>query len=223
MNTWRGDRGNSQLIVASLGHLAIGMCAGRAFANDARDTHQASVHPASVMAIFAGLALLPDLDYVAVSLGLPDEGPLGHRGAAHSLVLPLLAAGVALAVARRLQLPASRLGLAVGLVVTSHAVLDAMTGGGSRGVPLLWPFCFHRFEAPWRPIPNAPCGLAYISRRGLAVAVTELVQFSPFLLYALRPRVLPRVLPRLMVRARRGCAAQRQAASPAAAAPLPGE
>jgi len=199
--------------------MAIGMCAGRAFVDDARETHRARVHPASVMAIFAGLALLPDLDYVAVSFGLPDEGPLGHRGAAHSLVLPLLAAGVALTVARRLRLPAWRLGLAVGLVVTSHAVLDAMTGGGSRGVPLLWPFCFHRFEAPWRPIPNAPCGLAYVSRTGLVVAATELIQFSPFLLYALRPRVLRR----LMVRARRTCTARRQAAPPASAAPLPGK
>jgi inner membrane protein len=205
--------------MASLGHLAIGMCAGRAFVDDARETHRASVQPAAVMAIFAGLALLPDLDYVAVSFGLPDEGPFGHRGAAHSLVLPLLAASVALVVARRLRLPAWRLGLAVGLVVTSHAVLDAMTGGGSRGVPLLWPFCFYRFEAPWRPIPNAPCGLAYVSRTGLAVAVTELVQFSPFLLYALRPRVLRR----LLARARRARAAQRHAAPASTAAPLPGE
>jgi len=205
--------------VASLGHLAIGMCAGRAFANDARETPQASVNPAPVMAIFAGLALLPDLDYVAVSLGLPDQGPLGHRGAAHSLVLPLLAAGVAFLVARRLRLPAWRLALAVGLVVTSHAVLDAMTGGGSRGVPLFWPFCFYRFEAPWRPIPNAPCGLAYLSREGLAVAATELVQFSPFLLYALRPRVVPRLLTRL----KRDRAAGRPVAHPARPAPFGGE
>jgi len=182
--------------MASLGHLAIGMCAGRAFAIDARENHRASVRPAPIMALFAGLALLPDLDYVAVSFGLPNEGPLGHRGAAHSLALPLLAAGVAMAMARRLRLPAWRLGLAVGLVVASHAVLDAMTGGGSRGVPLLWPFCFYRFEAPWRPIPNAPCGLAYLSRAGLTVAATELAQFSPFLLYALGPRVALRLLPR---------------------------
>jgi len=204
--------------MASLGHLAIGMCAGRAFANDARENHQATVRPASVMAVFAGLALLPDLDYVAVSFGLPDEGPLGHRGAAHSLVLPLLVAGLAVAMARRLRLPAWRLGLAVGLVVTSHAVLDAMTGGGSRGVPLLWPFCFHRFEAPWRPIPNAPCGLAYLSHTGLGVAATELVQFSPFLVYALRPRVTPRFL----TRRKRGGAPDAPASASTATARLAG-
>jgi inner membrane protein len=193
MNTWRRGRGKSQLIIlASLGHLAMGMCAGRAFATATK------VRPARSMAIFSGLAILPDADYLVVALGAPNEGPIGHRGAAHSLVLVLLAAGVALMVAGRARLPAGRLALTVALVVASHAVLDAMTGGGSRGVPLLWPLSFHRFEAPWRPIPNAPCGLAYISHAGLAVAATELVQFSPLLLYALGPwpgrwnRSLPR-------------------------------
>lgn len=139
------------------------------------------------MAIFSGLAILPDADYLLVALGAPNEGPIGHRGAAHSLALVLLVAGVALTVAGRARLPAWRLALTAALAVASHAVLDAMTGGGSRGIPLLWPFSFYRFEAPWRPIPNAPCGLAYISRAGLAVAVTELIQFSPLLLYALGP------------------------------------
>jgi inner membrane protein len=139
------------------------------------------------MAVFSGLAILPDADYLVVALGGPNEGPIGHRGAAHSLALVLLAAGVAFTFAGRARLPAWRLAVTVGLVVASHALLDAMTGGGSRGVPLLWPLSFHRFEAPWRPIPNAPCGLAYISRAGLGVAVTELIQFSPLLIYALRP------------------------------------
>jgi inner membrane protein len=180
------------IIVASLGHLAIGMCAGRAFATGTQ------VRPAWSMAVFAGLAVLPDADYLIVALGGANEGPFGHRGAAHSLLLAVLAAGVAFAVAGRSRLPAWRLALTVGLVIASHAALDAMTGGGSRGVPLLWPFTFHRFEAPWRPIPNAPCGLAYISRTGLTVALTELIQFSPLLIYALGPslgrwnRPLPR-------------------------------
>ena len=169
------------IILASLGHLAIGMCAGRDFATATKARVGWS------MAIFSGLAILPDADYLVVALGGPDDGPIGHRGAAHSLVLVLLAAGVAFTVAGRARLPAFRLALTVGLVVASHAALDAMTGGGSRGVPLLWPFSFHRFEAPWRPIPNAPCGLAYISRAGLDVAVTELFQFSPLLIYALGP------------------------------------
>jgi inner membrane protein len=138
------------------------------------------------MVIFSGLALLPDLDYLAVAMGLPNEGPLGHRGAAHSL-LPALAVGLLAALlAPRWSVSRWRLGLVAGLVVASHALLDAMTTG-SRGAPLLWPFTFHRFAMPWRPIPNAPCGLGYISPLGLRVAATEFIQFFPFLVIAFRP------------------------------------
>jgi inner membrane protein len=162
------------------------MCVGRIFATEAEEPKRTT----SSLAVFAGLALLPDADYLGVALGGPDHGPLGHRGAAHSFALPLLVAVFAFALATRLRLPAWRLAIAVGLAVGSHALLDAMTGGHGRGVPLLWPLTFHRFEAPWRPIPDAPCGLAYLSGAGLKVAVVELIEFAPFLLFALRPRAL---------------------------------
>ena len=138
------------------------------------------------MVIFSGLALLPDLDYLGVAMGLPNEGPLGHRGAAHSLVPALLIGLLAALLAPRWGVARWRLGLVAGLVVASHALLDAMTTG-SRGAPLLWPFTFHRFVMPWRPIPNAPCGLSYISPLGLRVAATEFIQFFPFLVVAFRP------------------------------------
>ena len=140
------------------------------------------------MVIFAGLALLPDLDYLGVAMGLPNEGPLGHRGAAHSLLPALVVGLLAALLAPRWGVSRWRLGLVAGLVVASHALLDAMTTG-SRGAPLLWPFTFHRFAMPWRPIPNAPCGLAYISPLGLQVAETEFIQFFPFLVVAFRPAI----------------------------------
>ena len=160
------------------------MCAGRAF------SEKTAERPKLAMLVFGGLALLPDLDYLHVALGGLNEGALGHRGAAHSLVPPLAALLLALALAPRLHLPRWRFGIACGLVVASHALLDAMTID-SRGVPLLWPLSFHRFTMPWRPIPNAPCGLAYLSREGLRVAATEFLQFFPFLVFALRPGTPP--------------------------------
>lgn len=171
--------------MASLGHVAVGMCAGRAFAD------RGSRRPGLAMALFAGLALLPDLDFLHVALGGRNEGPFGHRGAAHSLIPALVAALVGFALAGRLRLPRGRLALFSGLVVASHALLDAMTAH-SRGVPLLWPLSFHRFEMPWRPIPDAPYGLAYLSIVGLRVAATEFLQFLPFLLFAARPVICPR-------------------------------
>ena len=170
--------------MASLGHVAVGMLAGRSL-------KKTSVRQALIpMLICAGLALLPDIDVFWVALGVPDHGPCGHRGAMHSLVPALLVTLVAAALAPRWGLPRWRTALICGLAVGSHALLDAMTTT-SRGVPLFWPISFHRFEIPWRPIPCAPCGLAYASSLGLKVARIELVQFFPFLLLALRPAGKP--------------------------------
>lgn len=130
--------------------------------------------------------MLPDIDVIGVMMGLPDAGPCGHRGATHSLVLPIFVAGIAAALAPRWRLQRWRLALICGLAVGSHLLLDAMTTG-SRGVPLLWPLSFHRFALPWRPIPNAPCGLEYLSALGLRVASIELLLFLPLLLVALWP------------------------------------
>jgi hypothetical protein len=47
-----------------------------------------------------------------------------------------------------------------------------MTNGG-LGCALLWPFSDERFFVPWRPIPVAPIGLAFLSARGLRIAVIE--------------------------------------------------
>jgi inner membrane protein len=172
---------NHSLRVASLGHVAVGMLVGRTLppGSDRRT--------AGTMAVCAGLALLPDLDYLGVMMGLVDSGPCGHRGATHSLIVPLLVASLAAAISPRFNLPRWRTAVLCGLAVASHALLDAMTVG-SRGVPLLWPFTFARFEMPWRPIPNAPCGLHYLSAQGLRVATIELFQFFPVLLLALWPR-----------------------------------
>src|SRR5262249_19555037 len=71
-------------------------------------------------------------------------------------------------------------------VLASHGLLDTLTDGG-LGVALLWPFELTRFFAPWRPIPVAPIGFAFLSPYGLVVSLTELVLFAPLWLYGLRP------------------------------------
>jgi membrane-bound metal-dependent hydrolase YbcI (DUF457 family) len=102
-------------------------------------------------------------------------------------VLPLLVAVAAASLRPRGNLSRLRLGAICGLVLASHPFLDALTVD-SRGVPLLWPFSFLRFAMPWRPIPNAPCGLEFISLTGLRVASIELLMFLPVLMVALWPR-----------------------------------
>ena len=169
-----------------MGHVAAGLWIGRMY-------RRGSLKEAILwMLLFAGLALVPDLDYIPVALGAPNVGPCGHRGATHSLALPLAGAVASIVFARRFGLRAWPLAVATFVAIASHPLLDAMTTT-SRGVPLLWPLSFHRFEAPWRPIPDPPCGLALISREGLRVAMVEAVQFFPLLMIALWPKRLTRL------------------------------
>ena len=170
--------------MASIGHIAVGL----AFARHLRRDGGSLIPP---MIAFSALSMLPDLDVIGCALGVPYGAPFGHRGACHSLVFAVVCGLATIAVtyarpvgsedrARR----ALRLGFYVLCVVASHGLLDAMTTGG-KGVALLWPFTPERFFFAWRPIPVAPIGTAFFSRRGLHVAAIELVEFAPFLAYAI--------------------------------------
>jgi inner membrane protein len=163
--------------LASIGHIAIGMAAGRHFAN--RTTSADAVRP---MILLSAFSLLPDVDVVGFAMGVPYGAPFGHRGALHSLAFAAIAGLAAMILSRR-----PRVGLYIGLVVASHGVLDAMTTGG-KGVALLWPFRDERFFFDWRPIPVAPIGVGFLSARGMYVALVELVEFAPLLAYALLAR-----------------------------------
>jgi inner membrane protein len=137
------------------------------------------------MVWWSALSLLPDADVVGFALGVNYGDPWGHRGATHSLTMSV-ALGFAVGLAARwFKRPAGRTGLIATVVLASHAILDTMTDGG-LGCALLWPFDLTRYFAPWRPIPVAPIGLAFFSPYGGIIALTELVLFSPVLLFALQ-------------------------------------
>jgi inner membrane protein len=167
--------------MASLGHIAVGIAAGRRWGGTA---------PARAMLAFSALSMAPDLDVIGMAAGVPYGAPWGHRGAAHSLVIAaLLGLGFA-ALARGRSRPAPPFGptaLVAAAVAASHGLLDAMTTGG-RGVAFFWPLSTHRYFLPWRPIPVAPIGVGFLSARGMAVGAWELLVFLPLLAYALWPR-----------------------------------
>jgi inner membrane protein len=136
------------------------------------------------------LAMLPDIDVTWCALGVPDVGLSGHRGLTHTPAFALavgLAAGL-IAWLRRREAGAWRVGLTVALVVLSHGLLDSMAQDG-RGIMSFWPFSCRRYHLFWRPIPDAPTGLAFFSRKGMQSLVTELAYFAPFTIYTLSPRV----------------------------------
>jgi inner membrane protein len=165
-----------------------------------------------VLVAFALLALLPDVDIVGVALGATDAGATGHRGASHSLFVALVAGALCAALARRLRWPVLRTAVAGALAVASHGILDAFAEGG-RGIALLWPLTGARFSSPWRFLPDAPRGLALLTRSGLADVALEFLMFVPLTAFALWP--VPRAgAPRLRL-IDGGVAAGSRAAPPA--------
>ena len=169
--------------MASLGHVAVAMAAGRAWAGKSPSKWRVR----SAWVVFSLLAMSPDADVIAFALGIPYDAPWGHRGATHSIVFGFLLAGAAAAVAKLLKLPPLRTFVAAAACTVSHGLLDALTNGG-LGSALLWPFSDERFFAPITPIPVAPIGLYMFSEKGLLVLLVELFMFCPFLIYATFPR-----------------------------------
>jgi inner membrane protein len=139
------------------------------------------------MLAFSALAMLPDADVIAFTLGIPYSAPWGHRGATHSFVFALWITIAIVAIARRAGAPPLRTFVCVALVAVSHGLLDTLTDGG-LGCALLWPFSNERIFAPVTPIPVAPIGTHMFSGRGLYVVMFELLFFAPFFLYSTFPR-----------------------------------
>lgn len=174
--------------MASVAHVAVGLCAGRLVID--RDRDGGVARGLALCLGLCALALLPDADVIAFRLRIPYSAPFGHRGASHSLLAALVAGGCAGALLRWLWRGRVSLALALGVclaVALSHTLLDSLTDGG-LGVALFWPFDNRRFFAPWRPIPVAPIGRRLASAWGLRVLATESLWCLPLWLYALRPR-----------------------------------
>jgi inner membrane protein len=169
--------------MASVGHVLVGTAAARF----ARTGQRTIWTPFSAAVVWSTLSLLPDADVIGFSLGVRYEDPWGHRGATHSFAFAVMVSGAVWVVARVARLPALRTALLALAVVASHPLLDTLTDGG-LGCALLWPFSNERFFAPWTPLPVAPIGRDFFSRRGLEVAAVEVAMMFPLLLYTVWPR-----------------------------------
>ena len=173
--------------MATLGHVAVGVVAARW-----RASRPGALPLVPSMLGLSALSLLPDVDFLAFSLGIPYSDPFGHRGMTHSLAFAL-AVGLVVALGLRLRgRPVLADALLATAVVASHGLLDACTTGG-LGVEFLWPLSTGRFFAPWRFIPVAPLGSRMLSARGLSVLLSEAVLFLPAWAYAFWPRPHPHV------------------------------
>lgn len=170
--------------MASLGHVAVGMAAGRYFAKGSPDAN--AWRRAAFW--FSVISLWPDADAIGFLFGIRYADQLGHRGASHSLLLAAFVGLGAYSFAQRKGWPAKRTAVLATIVAASHGLLDTLTFGGGLGCALLWPFSDHRFWAPVRFIPISPIGVGILSPYGLYVLLVELVMFAPFWIYAVFPR-----------------------------------
>ena len=104
--------------MASVGHVAVGVAAARAYGGGRRPS------PLTLVA-WSALSLLPDADVVGFSFGVRYEDPFGHRGATHSFAF---AAGVGtldgLVAARRFRAPLARTVVFACTVLATHPHVD---------------------------------------------------------------------------------------------------
>lgn len=169
--------------MATLGHVAVALAAARLHAGRAAPSRDLVRRALA----FSAVSLAPDLDVIGMSLGVPNEHALAHRGATHALILGPLAGALVLAAGAFTRKLHARAAALVAVVLMSHGPLDAMVDGGCAPA-LLWPWTSERYWAPWRPIPQSPIGLYLLSPRGAYVLAVELVLFLPLIVFALRTR-----------------------------------
>lgn len=150
-----------------LTHAVVGLGLARVFT--------ARSMPPLYWGLAAGLAMLPDLDVIAFSFGIPYGARFGHRGFAHSLFCALVVGLLtALLTCQRLGMSWWLLGLFFFGVMASHGILDAFTNGG-LGIALLAPFDATRYFFPWRPVQVSPIGMAFFGPWGLRVLRSEIL------------------------------------------------
>ncbi|MES1982650.1 MAG: metal-dependent hydrolase [Pseudomonadota bacterium] len=124
--------------------------------------------------LLAGVAasVIPDLDVLAFSFGVPYTSTFGHRGLSHSISFALLLALLGLLAHRALHARRLSAFVFVWVAAVSHGVLDSFTNGG-RGIAFLWPWSDERFFAPVRMIEVSPIGADFFSARGITVLASE--------------------------------------------------
>jgi inner membrane protein len=129
--------------------------------------------------IFTGIvcSIVPDLDVVSFSLGIPYESFWGHRGFTHSFVFSIILGFASTFLFE--QNIASRKFILIWFYLfactASHAILDAMTSGG-LGVAFFAPFDNTRYFLPWRPIKVSPIGASkFFGEWGLKVLLNEAI------------------------------------------------
>jgi inner membrane protein len=124
-------------------------------------------------------AILPDIDILMFSFGIPYNHMYGHRGFSHSIFFAFIVSLIIVLMGFREIQRNSKLWwsfiLYFFLIGLSHDILDAMTSGG-LGIGFFMPFDSARYFFPFRPIRVSPLSIIrIISSEGQRIIVSELI------------------------------------------------
>lgn len=122
------------------------------------------------------LSVLPDLDVIAFSFGIPYSSQFGHRGFTHSLFLAVLVClFLVWLLPNRIQLNKAKSFVFLFSAMGSHGLLDMLTDGG-LGIALFWPFTNERyFFLGYQYVKVSPLGMDFFSEWGMNTLISELV------------------------------------------------
>ncbi len=126
--------------------------------------------------LLAGVAasILPDLDVVSFTFGIPYQHEFGHRGFSHSLCFAALMALLGACAHRWLLCSFGVAFWFLFLATASHGILDAFTNGG-LGIALFWPWSDERYFARYQVIQVSPIEISrFLSPWGVKVILSEL-------------------------------------------------
>lgn len=124
-------------------------------------------------------AIIPDIDVIMFSFGIPYEHMYGHRGISHSIFFALLVSLIVVLMGFREIKRNSKLWWSFVfyffLIGLSHDILDAMTSGG-LGIGFFIPFDSTRYFFPFRPIRVSPFRIIrFFSSEGQRIVVSEFI------------------------------------------------
>lgn len=124
-------------------------------------------------------SILPDIDVIPMSLGVPYAHMFGHRGFSHSILFVLLVAFIFAYVGfREVKLNNKQwllLLIYFFFLGLSHILLDALTNGG-LGIGFFMPFDSTRYFFSYRPIRASPFSfLRFFNSEGQKILVSELI------------------------------------------------
>ena len=156
---------------SAISHAAVAVAAGIAFTPRDVPNHF------WFLSIFC--SVIPDVDIMGFSFGIPYEHFLGHRGFFHSPFFGLwMSIFLVIVFFRDLEMfsrPWFFYFFFFFLLSASHGLLDAFTNGG-LGIALLSPFDNARYFFPWTPIMVSPIGIrSFLSTWGWGVISSELL------------------------------------------------